>query len=196
MSPELCVYAVSGDSDNSHLGGNLFEGDPWTYCPKTWTYVIDRFAIKSVLDLGSGFGYSSHFFKNKGLDVLAVDGLEQNINRAVYPTFLHDITKGPIKTRVDLVHCHELVEHVEEKYLDNLLASMACGKFVMMTNAPPGQGGYHHVNEQPTEYWIEHMKRYGYEVLPEDSMRIKAIANSEGAVWMGQTGTIYINRAF
>ena len=31
----------------------------------------------------------------------------------------HDLTKGPVVARVDLVHCQEVVEHIEERYLDN-----------------------------------------------------------------------------
>jgi hypothetical protein len=34
-----------------------------------------------------------------------------------------------VETRVDLVHCHELVEHIEETFLDNVLASPMCGKY-------------------------------------------------------------------
>jgi hypothetical protein len=65
-----------------------------------------------------------------------------------------------------------------------------------MTNALPGQGGYHHVNEQPTEYWIEHLKNYGYDFLEEDSMRVRRIAEHDGAVWMSKTGSIFSNRNF
>jgi hypothetical protein len=48
--------------DEPHLGGNVREGDPYTFCPQVWSYVIERFAIRSVLDLGSGIGYAADFF--------------------------------------------------------------------------------------------------------------------------------------
>lgn len=35
-----------------HLGGNIAEGDPFTFAPKVWDYLIKRFAVRSVLDLG------------------------------------------------------------------------------------------------------------------------------------------------
>jgi hypothetical protein len=149
-----------------------------------------------VLDLGCGLGYSSHYFKKKGLDVLAVDGMIENVNNSIYPSLLCDLTKDKVTTRVDLVHCQEVVEHIEEKYLDNLLGSLACGKFILMTNALPGQGGYHHVNEQPTEYWIGHLKKYNCEYMAEDTARIRRIAEQEGAVWMARTGSIFANRSF
>jgi SAM-dependent methyltransferase len=189
-------YRVSTNVAKPHLGGNLMEGDAWTHCPGVWNYVIDRFAVKSVLDLGCGLGYSSHYFKKKGLDVLAVDGMIENVNNSIYPSLLCDLTKDRVTTRVDLVHCQEVVEHIEEQYLDNLLSSLACGKFILMTNALPGQGGYHHVNEQPTEYWIGHLKKYNCEYMSEDTARIRRIAEQEGAVWMARTGTIFANRNY
>jgi hypothetical protein len=189
-------YRVAQDSQQPHLGGNLMEGDAWTFCPGVWNYVIDRFAVKSVMDLGCGLGYSSHYFKRKGLDVLAVDGMVENVKNSIYPSLLCDLTKDRVTTRVDLVHCQEVVEHIEEKYLDNLLGSLTCGKFILMTNAVPGQGGHHHVNEKPTEYWINHLNRYNCEYMEEDSARIRRIAEQEGAVWMAQTGSIFANRNY
>jgi len=189
-------FRIAHNTDNPHVGGNLLEGDPWTFCPGVWNYVIDRFAIKSVLDLGCGLGYSSRYFSRQNLDVVAVDGMLDNVQNCIYPATLCDLTQGCVTARVDLVHCQEVVEHIEEQYLDNLLSSLTCGKFILMTNALPGQGGYHHVNEQPTEYWIEHLKRYNCELMPEDTARIRKIAQAEGAHWMSQTGSIYINRNF
>ena len=184
------------DEQLPHLGGNIIEGDSATYSPSVWNYLIDRFAVKSVLDLGCGMGYSSNYFHSKGMYVVAVDGLPNNVRNSVYPSLLCDLTKGPVTTRVDLVHCQEVVEHIEEEYLENLLSSLACGKFIVMTNALPGQGGYHHVNCQPTEYWINHLKRYNCELLVEDSNRIRRLADQDGAVYMAQTGTVFANRNF
>lgn len=189
-------YQYAIDNTQPHLGGNLVEGDYNTFSPSVWDYVTDRFALKSVLDLGCGLGYSSHYFHKKGLNVLAVDGMLENVTNSVYPSLLVDLTKDKITTKVDLVYCVEVVEHIEEQYLDNLLASLACGKFILMTNALPGQGGHHHVNEQHTDYWIEHLKRYNCEYLPGDSDKIKKLADIDGAWWIRQTGSIFVNRNF
>jgi hypothetical protein len=176
--------------DTPHLGGNIRSGDPHTFAPSVWDYVLRRFCIQSVLDLGSGLGYSSSYFFKSGCKVLAVDGLESNCRNASYPTLEFDLTKGKINTKVDLVHCQEVVEHIEEKYLDNLLGSMCTGQFILMTNALPGQGGYHHVNEQPTEYWISHFTRLGYVVLHEDTLRIRRLAEVDGAIYLARTGLL------
>lgn len=182
------------DDEHAHLGGNVVEGDPFTFAPSVWDYLINRFGIESVMDLGSGIGYASAYFHRAGLKVLAVEGLKSNCEAAIFPTILGDITQAPIICRVDLVHCQEVVEHIDEKYIDNLLKSLCCGKYVVMTNALPGQGGHHHVNEQPTEYWVEKLAAYGCEVLIEDSNRIRQLAAKDGAFYLAKTALVLANR--
>ncbi len=177
-----------------HLGGNIREGDPFTHSPKVWDYVMDRFAIKTVLDLCCGLGYSSQYFFNRGRQVIAVDGLKSNIDQAVYPSIAVDLEKGPVYCAVDLVHCQEVVEHIEEKFLENLLQSLTCGRFILMTHATPGQGGYHHVNEKPAEYWVGHLARYHCVVLEEDTRRIRKLASDEGAAYLAKTGMFFANK--
>jgi len=180
-------------TEHPHLGGNSVEGDPYAFAPSVWDYLIKRFAIRSVLDLGGGMAFAADYFHRAGLQVIAVDGLKEKCERSIYPTFQHDLTISSVFCKVDLVHCQELVEHIEEAYLENLLKSLACGKYIVMTNALPGQGGHHHVNEQPTEYWIEHLKRYSCEVLAEDTTRIRRLAQNDGAIYLAQTGLVLAN---
>jgi hypothetical protein len=44
------------DATVPHLGGNVTVGDPHTWCPSVWDYVISRFGVRSMMDLGSGCG--------------------------------------------------------------------------------------------------------------------------------------------
>jgi hypothetical protein len=182
------------DKDEKHLGGNVFEGDPFTFSPNVWDYLIKRFALRSVLDLGSGVGHAAHYFHKAGLQVVAVDGLRENCSRSIFPAIQIDLTKSKVHCRVDLVHCQEVVEHVDQRYLDNLLMSMACGRIIVMTHALPRQGGYHHVNEQPPEYWINHLKKYQCEVLMEDTNRVRVIAQQERATYLAKTGLVLANK--
>jgi SAM-dependent methyltransferase len=139
------------NSKQPHLGGNVLQGDPFTYSPLVWDYVVKRFCIESVLDLGSGIGYAAAHFHHMGLKVVAVEGAMANVTRSFYPAVCHDLSLGPVKTKVDLVHCQEVVEHVEARYLEHLLDSLATGRVILLTHALPGEGGHHHVNEQPAE---------------------------------------------
>lgn len=68
----------------------------------------------------------------------------------------------------DLAISTEVAEHVPEKLADryvDLLCSVG-QKFVVITAAPPGQGGTDHVNEQPPEYWIDKFVRQGAKFSP------------------------------
>lgn len=194
VKPAGITYAgltLAANQEAVHLGGNIVEGDAYTHSPSVWSYVIDRFAVKSVMDLGSGRGHAAQFFANKGLSVVAVDGLETNVQEAHYPTICHDLTKGPFKTKVDLVHCQEVVEHIDEAHLDHLLNSFRSGDVVLLTHAVPGQGGYHHVNCKGSDYWIEQMRLAGYAFLPEDTQRIRKLAEADRAIYMAKTGLLF-----
>jgi SAM-dependent methyltransferase len=185
--------SLAKDDAAPHLGGNIKSGDPYTYSPAVWNYVISRFSIKSVLDVGSGAGNASYFFHKAGLQVIAVDGLAENIEKSFYPAVLHDLTKGPLKTVVDLVHCQEVVEHIEEQFIDNLMDTLICGRIVLISHAVPGQGGYHHVNLQPSSYWVEQFAKRGCSLLAADSVRIQTLAEAEGAVYLARSGLVFSN---
>lgn len=153
---------------DGHLGGYIHGGDPGTWCPALWNWVVKELKIRSVLDVGCGEGHSTKFFRDLGCDVLGVDGCQQAIDDSVIPDAVvkHDFCDGPLKLdrRFDLVWSCEFVEHVEQQYVENILRTFALAdKAVLMTHAFPGQDdGHHHVNCQPTEYWIEHLERHGY----------------------------------
>lgn len=187
--------AAASSTDTPHLGGSITEGDPFTYSPLVWNYVIDRFCITSALDLGSGCGNASVYMHKRGVVVVAVEGLRKSVEGSLYPAIQHDLTLGAVFTRVDLVHCQEVVEHIEEKYLGNLFDSFSTGKYVLMTHAMPGQDGYHHVNLQPSEYWIDNLSKRGFRLLKEDTKRIRALAQHDSAHYLSSTGMIFENSA-
>jgi hypothetical protein len=187
--------ATLSDKGAKHVGGNIRPGDPFTFTPTAWRYLAERFAVGSVLDLGSGRGHAGLFFHRLGLRVLCVDGLASNVENAVHPTVLHDLTQGPVRTRVDLAHSQELVEHIEERFVANVVDSLLCGEIIVFTHALPGQGGYHHVNLQPPEYWIGQMQARGCVLLEEDTARIRRLAVQDGGVYLAATGLVFENPA-
>jgi len=183
------------DQDNAHVGGNITVGDPHSYSPMVWQYLVGRFAVKSLLDVGAGLGHAALWFHRAGVPTVAIDGLRFNCAKAVYPIVHADLSQGPIFCPVDLVTCVEMVEHLAEQYLDNLLDTLCNGKIIVMTNALPGQGGYHHVNEQPTQYWIDHLTRRNCSVSQDDTNQVRKLAQTEGALHLARTGLVLINNA-
>lgn len=170
------------DPNDPALGGNMIGGDPNTYHPALWSYLVERFEIRSMLDVGCGEGHCVQYCSGLGVRSFGLDGLKQNVDRALVPIVWHDLRSGLFKMPVDLVHCCEVVEHIEEKYLPNVLRTLANGRVIAMTHAVPGQGGYHHVNCQPSEYWIERLEALGYRYLPEETEEGKARITASG-VW-------------
>lgn len=167
-----------------HLGGYYTTIDLPSQCPKMWKYIIETLNIKSVLDVGCGMGYAMQEFMKYCDEVVGIDGSNYALENSPVKEkiFQHDYTVGELETedRYDLCWCCEFVEHVDEEYVDNFLSTFSFCKYVAMTHAIPGQGGHHHVNCQPKEYWIEKLKEYGFEYDDEFTNKLKEISKTEG----------------
>lgn len=153
---------------DGHLGGYIRGGDPGTWCPNLWSWVVAEFGVRSVLDVGCGEGHSAKFFRDRGCEVLGLEGCEQAIADSVIPDRVvrHDFCAGPYHPdrRYDLVWSCEFLEHVEARYLPNILATFAhAGKVILVTHAFPGQDdGHHHVNCRPSSFWIRQFESLGF----------------------------------
>lgn len=152
-----------------HLGGYASHsdiGDFATYYPSLWTWAVAMFGIRSVIDVGCGEGRSTAFFADLGCEVLGVEGYTPAIEASpVRDTIVqHDYTTGPyVPPRAfDMAWSCEFVEHVDERHMENFFATFAQCQAVFMTFAAPGQGGHHHVNEQPEDYWVDQFRRRGF----------------------------------
>lgn len=156
------------DPSRPHLGGNIAGGDPRTLSTGVWELLLDRLRPRSVIDVGCGEGHALDWFRLRGLETFGVDGLPANIARVQHPAALHDLTQGPHlgSLRFDLCWCCELVEHVEERFVMNVVKTFRLARTVAMTAAPPGQTGHHHVNCRDEGYWIRLMEQSGFNLLP------------------------------
>ncbi len=150
------------DPARPHLGGyNTDHAGQGTWAPELWQRLIDDKAPRSMVEIGSGLGDTVVWFREHGVDALGIDGEPEAARKS--GAILHDYTEGPrLVAECDLVWSAEFVEHVEEKYLDNFMRTFACGKYVGLTAAQPGDSGHHHVNCRSSDYWIEVFGRYGF----------------------------------
>lgn len=181
-----------GDRDRPDLGGNLHHGDSFTFHPVLWRYLVERFAVRSVLGVGCGEGHAVAFFRSIGVFAHGIDGLKKNVDRAVIPIAQDDILAGPYYMPVDMVWSCEVAEHILPEKVDHFLETLANGMIVAMTTARPGQDGHHHVNCQPSEYWIEKMERRGYQ-LSKSNQTFRQVAGREySGTYFGATSLVFV----
>lgn len=163
-----------------HLGGYFHGGDPATWSPKLWTWLVQNLRPTSVMDLGCGEGQSTRFFRDLGCEVVGVEGSPVAIANSPIPEAMvhHDICAGPYvpSKPVDMIWSCEFLEHIDESHLPSILKTMnAAAKFVVMTHAFPGQKGHHHVNCQPNRYWVSLLGVLGFRLnkkLTREARRI------------------------
>lgn len=154
------------DRKYPHLGGNIIGGDRNTFYPALWSWLVRRFGISTVLDVGCGEGHAMAEFSALGCAVHGIDGLEENIAACTNATVV-DLTISSYAWPCDLVWCCEVVEHIDERFVDNLVRTLSNGRYVAMTHGLPGQSGYHHVNCKPADYWVGLMAAAGYRLMDE-----------------------------
>lgn len=145
---------------DGHLGGYIKGGDPATYYPDLWSWMVNELGIESVIDVGCGEGHALQYFRDLGCRVLGIDGMPQDDSEIL----LHDYTRDAYvpDNYFDLGWSCEFVEHVEEQYLDNFMDTFSSCNMVAVTHAVPGQPGWHHVNCQDDSYWIDIFADYGF----------------------------------
>jgi SAM-dependent methyltransferase len=122
--------------------------------------IQDAFHPDSVIDVGCGTGALMLSLERLGVGCVGFDqasaALERCHRRGVTARRL-DIERDPFPDdRADLVVSTEVAEHLPESAADRfveLLTTLA--PVAVVTAAPPGSSGKDHVNEQPSEYWIE-----------------------------------------
>ena len=161
-----------------NLGGYVKGGDPATWFPELWRWVVKEFGVKDVLDLGCGEGHALRYFKDElGCNVVGVDGVEQKDADPTLRIYTHDFERWAWTSwPVDLIWTCEFVEHVEERFLPNLNGAFGMGKLVLMTHAFPKQAGHHHVNCREAEYWKGYMAGLGFRFDQELTNATRSLA--------------------
>lgn len=161
-----------------HLGGFVPEGDPATWFPDLWKLCVESLGVTSVLDIGCGAGRTVDFFRSIGVPADGIDGCDTG-----YIT--HDFTTGIYTPErdYDLGWCAEVLEHIEERFLPNLIPTFSVCRMLMVTHAFPGQGGHHHVNCREAEYWRGFFAAFGFHEDAELTRLTRAVSRVNLDPW-------------
>lgn len=173
-----------GKENKEHLGGYIVNmtnhGDPNTYSTEVWDWMMEN-GIKSIMDVGCGEGHSTKYFIDHGIDSIGIEGGENAYRNSPVKEnlILNDFTESTFipKKRYDAVWCCEFVEHVKEEYSENFLKTFDYADKIFMTHAVVGQDGYHHVNCQSSEYWIEKLEKRGFRYNDSLSTYLRSITD-------------------
>lgn len=142
--------------------------------------------INCVVDFGCGHGAWLSVWRKAGARVIGVDGPYVDRQHLMIDAdeFRPADLSQPIDLgrRFDVVQSLEVAEHLPSSRASEFIRTLTShGPLVMFSAAVPGQGGEHHINEQPLEYWREKFRERRYVAI--DCVRPKVIANLQVQHW-------------
>lgn len=157
-----------------HLGGHV---NVTKLDPPVFNDILQKYKIKSMVDVGCGPGGMKTLADKANVFWYGVEG-DSSVMQTNQNGILWDLTKGkpPIDREFDLGWSTEFLEHIYEEYIPNFLPIFQKCKVVCCSGALPGVPGHHHVNCQPTEYWIDVFNDYGFDYDEEYTMHLRNIS--------------------
>jgi SAM-dependent methyltransferase len=183
----------------SHLDEHRQMAKQNRYAARKILDILDRFlTIDSVLDLGCGIGvWMESALVKPGRAVLGVEFEEFAPHElAVDSKMIVNATLDQpidLQRRFDLALCLEVAEHIEPEGAACVVSNcVRHSDVVLFSAAIPGQGGLHHVNEQPPEYWQGLFDQDGYDVV--DIIRPLIWRDDGVPVWYRQNMLLFLNR--
>src|SRR6266851_4646699 len=133
--------------------------------------------IRSVVDFGCGHGAWLSAWQSAAVSITGVDGSYVDRRRLL----------------IDPAHFHaaDLAEPLSasraRQFVDTLTAHGSC---VLFSAAVPGQGGEHHVNEQPLDYWRAMFRQKGFAAV--DCLRPLIVGDAEIEPWYRYNIILYV----
>jgi hypothetical protein len=159
--------------------------------------LVAELSPRRAADLGCGCGVYAHALRERGVEILALDGVTPAPEHSFpVPVVVRDLTE-PVENEwgpFDLALCLEVAEHIPEElsgvFLDNLARF---SDTIVLSAAPPHQKGHHHVNARPKRYWVRRLAALGYAYDRAASGRVfgGVLAVRPPNLWMAQQIGVY-----
>jgi hypothetical protein len=161
--------------------------------------ILDKFKIRSVVDVGCGDGTWLKTFGAFGIDdVYGIDGgyITGDFLQIPMDRFQSMDLSFPVQLgrRYDLVVSLEVAEHLPEASAQRFIRFLvSLGPLVYFSAAIPRQGGRAHINEQWQSYWIKQFAVHGFR--PLDLIRPEIWSNNQVAPWYSQNSFIFADES-
>jgi SAM-dependent methyltransferase len=157
----------------------------------------DQISVESVLDVGCALGTWLRAWNEVGVsDVYGIDGdyVDREMLKIPRLNFSAVNLNAPfdLGRQYDLVQCLEVGEHIENSASEILAENLArhARRYILFSAAPPGQGGQHHINEQPYEFWRQMFETRGFKTV--DAVRPSIIGDSGIAYWYRYNTLLFV----
>lgn len=129
--------------------------------------ILQVYQPSSVLDVGCANGVVVRELLDANVDAYGVEGSADASPFFEVPERILELDlRFPVAVEgamFDLVLSTEVAEHIEPEHAETFLDTLAAfGDRILLTAAPPGQGGTYHVNCQPRSYWIGKLAARGF----------------------------------
>jgi len=155
--------------------------------------------VACVVDFGCAEGLWLRAWRDAGVEeTFGLDGDYVDRERLLIPpdSFRAVDLSRPIDLgrRFDLVESLEVAEHLPEASARSFVETLTRhGDLVLFSAAPPGQGGRHHVNEQPYAYWRDLFAERGFAL--HDWVRPQIDGDARFAPWYRYNTFLYASPA-
>jgi len=155
--------------------------------------------ITSAVDFGCAQGAWLNIWKENGTtDLLGIDGnyvnpdsltIEKSSFKAANLSSQIDLGR-----KFDLAYSFEVADHIDAKYADIFINNLIRhADFILFSASPPGQGGEHHINEQPYDYWRQIFAKYGYVAI--DCVRPAIAHLKDVSFWYRYNIILYVQES-
>jgi SAM-dependent methyltransferase len=153
---------------------------------------------RSVLDVGCGAGAWVRAYLEAGaVDVMGVDGPYLQAHQLLFtPSKFRtaDVARPfTLGRSFDMAQCLEVAEHLDSSAAETLVDNLtAHAEIIVFSAAPPGQGGEHHVNERPYDYWRGLFENRGYAF--HDFVRPAILVRGDIEPWYRYNTMLFVSR--
>ena len=134
-------------------------------------YIVKILKAKSIIDFGCGVGsflegaYNYNCKKILGIE-LNLPAAKKYIPKNILPFIIQKDITSPIELneKFDFGISFEVAEHIDPEKSKNFINNLTnySNKYIILTAAPPGQGGTNHINLRKKIFWMNLIQKRGF----------------------------------